>query len=158
MRRYLPFLIDDSWYALPLEVVITVVRSVALMRLPEAAPGLMGLIDYKGTALPVLDMRFRLHKSLQDIGLDQRIILAQRDEQTIAFAVDDVDSVIEVSESQLKQSAEIFPEMDSYVAAIIRCTDKKLQLCNEQTFLYFDHELLDKEGCGLMPRHADLPE
>jgi len=152
MRNYFPFLIEETWYALPLEVVETVVRSVALVTLPEAASGLMGLIDYKGTAYPVLDLRYRLHKPSKPVSVDQRIILARRNEQMVAFLVDDVESVIEVSDAQLKQAAEIYPEMDSYVEGILWHDGKKLQLCAVQTFLYFDHELLagqDVDGLSL---------
>ncbi len=144
MRRYFPFRIDETWYALPLELVETVVRSVALIALPEAASGLLGLIDYKGTAYPVVDVRFRLHRPSQPVGVDQRIILAHRDEQVVAFLADEVESVIEVSDAQLKQSAEIFPDMDSYVTAILWHDEKKLQLCDAETFLYFDHELIKR--------------
>lgn len=144
MRKYFPFRIDETWYALPLELVETVVRSVALIALPEAASGLLGLIDYKGTAYPVVDVRFRLHRPSQPVGVDQRIILAHRDEQVVAFLADEVESVIEVSDAQLKQSAEIFPDMDSYVTAILWHDEKKLQLCDAETFLYFDHELIKR--------------
>ena len=155
MRKYFPFRIEETWYALPLELVETVVRSVALIGLPEAASGLLGLIDYKGTAYPVLDVRFRLHKPSRAVGVDQRIILAHRGTQIVAFLADEVESVIEVSDAQLKQAAEIFPDMDSYVTAILWHNDKKLQLCNAETFLYFDHELLedhkDESGAAKPP-------
>ena len=143
MRKYFPFLIDETWYALPLELVETVVRSVALITLPEAASGLLGLIDYKGIVYPVVDLRFRLHKPSQPVGVDQRIVLAHRGEQIVAFLADEVESVIEVSDDRLKQSADIFPDMDSYVTAILWHDEKKLQLCDAETFLYFDHELLE---------------
>ena len=152
MRKYFPFLIEETWYALPLELVETVVRSVALMPLPEAAGGLLGLIDYKGTAYPVLDVRLRLHKPPQPVGVDQRIVLARRGERIVAFLADDVESVIEVADAQLKQAAEIFPNMDTYVAGILWQDDKKLQLCAAESFLYFDHELID----GLADNVASL--
>jgi purine-binding chemotaxis protein CheW len=146
MRKILPFRIEETWYALPLEVVETVVRSVSLVSLPEGAVGLLGLVDYKGTVYPVIDMRFRLHRPSCPVGVDQRIVLARRDAHMVAFLVDEVESVVSVADKELREAAQIYPDMDSYVSAILTCQGRKLQLCDPSSFLYFDHELLGQDG------------
>jgi purine-binding chemotaxis protein CheW len=52
--------IDREVFAVPVELVLEILAMRPLFRVPEAPPHLAGLIDVRGQAVPVIDLRLRL--------------------------------------------------------------------------------------------------
>ncbi len=138
MREFFIFTISDNTFALPLECVDTVVRSVALVRLPDAARGLRGLLDLRGTLVPVIDVNARLNLPTGAIRVDQRLVIAHHGARSVAFIVDVVESVVAVDHDEMVQGDEIYPAMDRYVQAIIWQGEQKILLCDPLEFLVVD--------------------
>ncbi|MFL6139880.1 MAG: chemotaxis protein CheW [Frankiaceae bacterium] len=57
LTGHVTFRIGERCYAAPLAMVREIVRLEGLAELPGMAPPLAGVIDLRGTALPVLDIR-----------------------------------------------------------------------------------------------------
>src|SRR5690606_32186615 len=53
---FLLFELDGDRYALPARDVVEVLPLVALKQIPDAPPGVAGVMDYRGHAVPVLDL------------------------------------------------------------------------------------------------------
>ena len=53
---FLLFQLGSDRYALEAAVVVEVLPLVALKELPQAPAGVAGLVDYRGSAVPVLDL------------------------------------------------------------------------------------------------------
>lgn len=58
-EQYLTFVVADEEYAVPLSRVREVVEFGAVTRLPAAAPFVRGVINRRGTIVPVLDLAVR---------------------------------------------------------------------------------------------------
>ena len=71
--QYLVFTIDEERYAMALSAVEKVIRTVELTSLPKAPEFLLGLINMKGKAIPVLDIRKRYNLPDREIRLDDRM-------------------------------------------------------------------------------------
>lgn len=54
---FLTFRVDRQLYALPADEVAEIVRLPAIARLPQSPPGLLGMANLRGTALPVASLR-----------------------------------------------------------------------------------------------------
>jgi purine-binding chemotaxis protein CheW len=52
--------IDREVFAVPVETVLEILAMRPMFRLPEAPPYLAGLIDVRGRAVPVIDLRLKL--------------------------------------------------------------------------------------------------
>ena len=73
----LTFQVDAVVYAIPVKQVIEVVPRVALRAIPHAAPYFLGLLHYRGAALPVLDLGLLMGRSACEDRLDTRILLVR---------------------------------------------------------------------------------
>ena len=51
------FTLNDQEHAFPLSIVESVVRSVEVTRVPNAPALMMGLINYRGSIIPVINAR-----------------------------------------------------------------------------------------------------
>lgn len=138
MREFFSFTIADEFFALPLCSIETVVRSVELVRLPDAAPELLGLLDLRGTMVPVISIHARLHLPSSPSIVDQRIVVASTEGRRVAFFADSVESVQTIEEEALIDSEAIYPGMDHYVKAIIWQGERKILYCDPDQFLSVD--------------------
>jgi chemotaxis-related protein WspB len=50
------FKIEDDRYALPAQEIVEVLPLIALKQLPQAPRGVVGLLNYRGQPIPVLDL------------------------------------------------------------------------------------------------------
>jgi purine-binding chemotaxis protein CheW len=94
-NHFIVFNLEDKRFALPLDPVERVVRAVEVTILPEVPPIVRGIINYRGTVLPVIDIRSRFHLPDTAIRLNHQFIIARTTRGTIALLADTVTGSIE---------------------------------------------------------------
>ena len=108
------FVLGDREYATPLSSIREVVRLEGLADLPGMTPPLAGVLDLRGTALPVLDLRLAATAdSRGDV-----LVLEGADEQLVGVAVDKVRAVVD--DSELTAAGAAGAELPSYVVESAR--------------------------------------
>ena len=76
MPALLTFEIADRRFALPARLVQEVVRAVAFSPLPKSPPIIEGVINYRGTLVPVLGTRQRFGLAPLPLAPDQHLLVA----------------------------------------------------------------------------------
>jgi purine-binding chemotaxis protein CheW len=66
-RRFLAFDVGGSTYAVEVERVEVVLEMVPITRVPRAPEHLRGVINHRGTVIPVADLRVRFGEGLSDL-------------------------------------------------------------------------------------------
>ncbi|MFI4914162.1 MAG: chemotaxis protein CheW [Steroidobacterales bacterium] len=72
---FLLFQLDQSRYALDARKVVEVLPLVNLMKLPQAPPGVAGIVNYRGVPVPALDLSQLMLGRPARQRLNTRIIL-----------------------------------------------------------------------------------
>lgn len=90
----LVFALAARRYAVDVAVVREVVRAVSILPLPGAPPIVEGLIDLRGTLVPVLDVRARFGLPPKPIEHTDLFVVAESQRRLVALHVDDVDGVL----------------------------------------------------------------
>jgi len=73
----LVFRLDDQRYAFFLSIVVEVVRAVEITPLPSAPDIILGIINVRGTVVPVVNLRTRFRLPERNLEPDDRIIIAR---------------------------------------------------------------------------------
>ncbi|MEI6155016.1 MAG: chemotaxis protein CheW, partial [Deltaproteobacteria bacterium] len=81
---YVIFRIDSQHYALPLDHVARALRMVAITPVPEMPEWVSGIINMAGQTLPVLNLRYLFDQKNKDPELQDRMLILQVQEQTMA--------------------------------------------------------------------------
>jgi purine-binding chemotaxis protein CheW len=108
------FVLGDREYATPLSSIREVVRLEGLADLPGMTPPLAGVLDLRGTALPVLDLR-------RGETTDRRgdvLVMEGSEESLVGVAVDRVRAVVD--DGELSQGGAAGDELPSYVLEVLR--------------------------------------
>lgn len=108
------FVLGSREYATPLASIREVVRLEGLADLPGMTPPLAGVLDLRGTALPVLDLRTTAR------GTERGDVLVMEGDETtpVGVAVDKVRAVVD--ESELGAGGAVGDELPSYVRQVLR--------------------------------------
>jgi purine-binding chemotaxis protein CheW len=97
----LTYLIEGIRLALPSYTVKQVLRMVEVIPLPFASATIMGLINYYGEIIPVINVRRVLGFKDRDIALEDCIIVARTERRTIGLWVDAIAGIEEYEESSI---------------------------------------------------------
>jgi len=93
LRQYLTFLLDGRVYGVPLDEVAEITPNLPLNRIPHLPKGVEGVLDLRGSLLPVLNLRSRLGLPLKGAPEPANILILGLDGNRIGIQVDRVQSV-----------------------------------------------------------------
>ncbi|MBI4346078.1 MAG: purine-binding chemotaxis protein CheW [Elusimicrobia bacterium] len=92
----LRFALGPHQCGVPVRSVREVVRIVAVTRIPEGPPFLEGVVDLRGTLVPVLDLRRRFGLSPGPFDTETRILITDLRGRPAGLIVDEVTEVAAV--------------------------------------------------------------
>ncbi|MBI1966648.1 MAG: purine-binding chemotaxis protein CheW [Gemmatimonadetes bacterium] len=139
-RRPVPLLtfeVARRQFALPAQVLREVVRAVAIAPLPKAPPIVEGVINVRGTVVPVLDIRHRFGLPPVPLAPQQHLLIAHAGPRLVALRVDRAQDLVSVPEDAIASAARIVPRAQ-YVAGIATLPDGLLVIHDLARFLALD--------------------
>ena len=133
------FRIDGEEYCLSVDAVQEIIRvPEALIRVPKALAFVEGLVNLRGSVLPVIDLRARLGLVRCERDDLQRIVVVILEGVRTGFVVDSVVEVLRLERGSLEQAPELSQEQAQLVSEVANLVDVKRML------LVLDHaHLLD---------------
>lgn len=104
--------------------------------LPHSPSHVRGVINLRGTVLPIVDLAKRLGIPSEEISQRNVIIVVHSNDQTVGLLVDAVSDIVAVSDDQLQPPPEMAKdEADSCVRALTIYQDRMLRVLELQTVL-----------------------
>ena len=122
MSGLVVFRLGERDYATPLAAVREVVRLEGLVDLPGMTPPLAGVLDLRGTALPVLDLRPAAEPGARGDVLVLQEPVGSCEAGTVGVAVDQVRAVVADGELPTAGTAEA-GVLPAYVVEVLRGPD-----------------------------------
>lgn len=137
--RLVTFRLDRQRYALHLPVVERVLRMVAVSPLPRAPAIVLGVINFHGQVIPVLDLQRRFGLSSHNYVLSSTLLVARTNRRTMALPVDEVLGVQEVAAEIITLPTAVVPGI-GLVVGIVGLSDGVLFIHDLDAFLSLDEE------------------
>ena len=119
----LVFTVESERYALLARDVDQVVRSVAITDLPGAPIVVEGIIDVRGTIVPVLDIRRRFDLPQRAPVLSDLLIIASAGSRRVALRANASASIQQIDPDALLDRPEDTLRQSRYVAGLARLPD-----------------------------------
>ncbi len=121
--RYLLFKIDDANYGLPLAMALEILTIQSITRLPRVADYVKGIVNLRGKAIPVIDVRAKLGLPLRNYDDKTCIIVLDVHDMHVGLIVDMVSEVTAVLHDQLIPPPKSGTTA-SYIASVSQLDDK----------------------------------
>jgi len=117
-NQFLTFGIDGDVYAIPVSKVQEVLEYIKPVRLPKTAPYLKGLINIRGTGIPVVDLRMRFDMPELGVTSDTAIVVVEiyqgsSDMLIIGALTDEVHEVIQIDPDQQEPAPRFGSRIDA---------------------------------------------
>lgn len=120
-RTYVVFRLDGEEYGLPVESVREILRLGETTRVPQAPPHIRGLMNVRGSILPVVEIRTRIGLAALDPGPSARVVVLEVGERALGLLVDRVTRVAKVRASEIEPPpAEVVTARTDYVVGVAK--------------------------------------
>ena len=117
-QRFLTFKSEGRFYALPAASVAEVVRVPTLARVPQAPRSLIGLINLRGSVVPVASVRALLGRDDATTTPASRLIVLDG-ASPVALAVDEVTNLVRIAPERVKTTeADVASESGEYLRGV----------------------------------------
>lgn len=128
-ETYLTFIIGEDYFAVNVIKVLEVLEKQKVTQVPKAPEHIMGIINFRGQILPVIDTRKKFRITTENISNKNSVIVyeikGETDVTTIAATADGVKDVIEIDDNEIKPIPEIGISYDSrYIKGAVNLNDK----------------------------------
>ncbi|HUW06952.1 MAG TPA: chemotaxis protein CheW [Williamwhitmania sp.] len=133
------FNLDGQHYGLYLAAVDRVVPVVEIASLPKAPDIVMGVVNFHGEIIPVINVRKRFNLPIRALELNDQLIIARTSKRLVALVVDSVLGVHELKNSQLVNIEESF-RYTNYLAGIAKVDDDIVLIHDLEKFLSLDEQ------------------
>lgn len=121
--QYLTFLLGDETFAFNVLKINEVMEVSQITRIPGANEVMMGVINLRGTVVPVVDLRKKLNMPEKEHTIDTSIIIVDtsygEDKVTLGVLVDAAKKVIMLDSTQLEPPPKVGMNLKiEYITAI----------------------------------------
>lgn len=120
-RQFVVFKVGDEEFAMDIMLTKEILASAEITPVPEAYDYVEGVINLRGTLIPVLDLNRRLRAGSNARGGDPRIVVVNIDGRVTGLTVDGVTEVIRVSDDQVEPPPDLIVEAGAtYIQGVAR--------------------------------------
>lgn len=99
--KYLSFWTDRQLFAVPIADVVQIVGMQEITELPETPYYVKGIMNLRGSIIPIIDVRLRLGKPEKEYDERTCIIVTSIYDTAMGFIVDAVDEVSSIDPDQI---------------------------------------------------------
>lgn len=116
-QQYLTFRMDNEQYAASVMEVESVLEYTEITKIPGTEKAMKGVINLRGRALPVIDLRLKVGLQEKEISQDTAIVVLNMEQEgetlTMGVMVDAVQEVIPIDDDQIQPAPQIGLKIDS---------------------------------------------
>lgn len=102
-QQFVAFNLGDEEYAVDILMVQEIIRWTHITRVPKAPGFIKGVLNLRGTVVPVLDSHLRFKLPQLAVTEDTRIIVFKVEETTIGMTIDQVTEVLKIPEKDIER-------------------------------------------------------
>lgn len=134
--KYLTFWTDGQLFGVPIADVVQIIGIQEITPLPESAAYVKGIINLRGSIIPVIDVRIRFSKPEAEYGEHTCIIVTKIEENFIGFIVDAVDEVATIENGNISPAPRVSADRtNAYLTGIGKLGPKVVLLLDTAKIL-----------------------
>lgn len=139
-HQWVSFQLADERYALPALQVREVIRPPVITPVPGAKPDVLGVINLRGTVVPILDGRARLGLGVVPAGEDVRFVLVEIAGQVAGIRVDAVAQVLDIDPAEIGPHPSQGAQEHQPIQGVVRRQDEGLLILLDPVTLFYAHQ------------------
>ncbi|MDD3430042.1 MAG: chemotaxis protein CheW [Oscillospiraceae bacterium] len=128
-NRYLTFWTQSQLFGIPIADVVQIVGMQPITSIPEFPVFAKGVMNLRGSIIPVIDVRLRFGKEEQVYNERTCIVVTLINQKQVGFIVDEVDEVAYISREDIAEPPLVAKEKsNAYLMGVAKQADKIILL------------------------------
>lgn len=124
-RQMVVFELEEELYGVDIHQVREIIRVPAITHVPRTPDFVEGVVNLRGTVIPILDLRKRFGFGVGEDDDDKRIVVVEMEDKTIGVIVDAVREVLLIDEESIEPPSPYIVTVDSqYIVGVARLEDR----------------------------------
>jgi purine-binding chemotaxis protein CheW len=125
IKQYLTFWLNNQEYGLDLLRVREIRGFTGITAIPNMPPHIKGVMNLRGTVLPVVDLRLKFNMPEKEYNKFTVIIIARAGEKTVGLVVDSVSDVLSIPAQQINPPPDFGIAVDrNFVLGLLKSADR----------------------------------
>ncbi|MDY0340148.1 MAG: chemotaxis protein CheW [Coriobacteriia bacterium] len=116
--RAVAFRLEGQLYGLPIDVVREIQQLAELLPLPDDDPALVGLIELRGTVVPVLDLRILVGLPEVSYSLETPMVFCTAGTYQVCLIVDSVEDVVDLPPDGIRPPSTVYTLADRMLGTV----------------------------------------
>jgi len=112
-QQFLTFLLDDQEYGLEIFKIREIRGYAPITPIPNVPPHVRGVMNLRGTVLPVIDLRMKFRLPAVEYNKFTVIVIATVGEKTVGLLVDAVSDVLMVAHDAMREAPDFGTAVDT---------------------------------------------
>ncbi len=143
MLQFLTFTLGNEEYGVDIMKVREIKAWSDVTRLPNSPRSMLGVINLRGTIIPIFDLRARFSQELTKTHAKNVIIVVALEKRLIGILVDAVSDIVDTTQEDIKPPPSADLNIDErYVRGLISLQERMIVLLDVEHL--FDQEALDQ--------------
>ncbi|HLO24864.1 MAG TPA: chemotaxis protein CheW [Geobacteraceae bacterium] len=135
------FRLGEDLYAADIMRIKEIIRPQKLTSLPKSPPFVEGVLNLRGTVIPVIDLRKRFDFPVAALDKNTRLLIVSVGRQLLGLEVDEVTEVITINVKDIKPPPQVVKGVSAeYLVGVCLAKDSLIMLLN------LDRVLTDRES------------
>lgn len=136
VHQFLTFLLERREYGLELFRIQEICGYAPITPIPNLPEHVRGVMNLRGTVLPVIDLRMKFRLPLVEYSKFTVIIIARVEAKTVGLLVDAVSDVLSVKHQELRPAPDFGPDVDtSFINGVFQIRDHMAVALNLEKLL-----------------------
>jgi purine-binding chemotaxis protein CheW len=150
VETYLSFKLSEEVFAINVSQVLNILEMSQITRIPKSPEYLKGVINLRGTVLPVVDLRIKFGLPEKDTTVDTSIIvlniMMNEESVFVGIMVDAVREVLELKNNEIAPTPSIGTKYNSgFIKGMWRTDDKFIMILDIDK-VFSTEEIIDFKG------------
>ncbi len=112
-ERYLTFFLGDEQYGIAIDRIKEIIAMMKVTFVPKTPEYMKGVINLRGSIIPVVDTRLRFGMENQKADMHTAIIIVEVEKVNIGFIVDRVEEVASIDATNLSEPPKFGSTIDT---------------------------------------------
>lgn len=100
-ERYLTFFLGEEQYGIAIDRIKEIIAIMKVTYVPKTPPYMKGVINLRGSIIPVVDTRLRFGMEERETDMHTAIIIVEVEKVNVGFIVDRVEEVASIESTNL---------------------------------------------------------
>lgn len=133
------FQLAGEFYAVDIHQVREIIRVPEVTRVPRTPDFVEGVINLRGSVIPIIDLRKRFGMDAAEANDEQRIVVVELEDKTLGVIVDAVTEVLRIERDKIEPPSPYIVSVDTqYITGIARLEERLVILLDVARVLSTD--------------------